>query len=356
LLRIVWEDSSTGLVITDERGVFLHANAAYCAMLGYTAEELIGQSFLMISPPEYRDMYAVMFERVTSSQRTGSSGEFEVRRKDGRLVTLLTHDSLLQTPEGIRHFFVNHDVTEQKALEQHRLHVNRMSTLGTLAGGVAHEFNNLLVSILGYAELIQAKPELRLETLLEFASKIQRAARRGRELTAQLLPFARPEARRKQTVDLHHIIEEAAELFRLSSAAVPVRLALEADSAVLAGDAIQLQQVFLNLFFCASAARAEPGQPVSLTTQRVQESMRPGGETPVAPYEFLLIEVSPAPVRHGTADAGEQQALVTPDPFDERSGLSMALVYGSITSHGGWMASAGGKLRIWLPALSRRLP
>lgn len=355
LLRIIWEDSAAGLLITDEQGVFLHANAAYCAMVGYSAEELIGQSFLMIAPPEYRDMYAVLFEKVTSARRTGSSGEFEVRRKDGRLITLLTHDSLLETPEGIRHFFVNYDITEQKALEQRRLHANRMSALGTLAGGVAHEFNNLLVSILGYAELIQAKRDSSLETLLDFANKIERAARRGRELTAQLLPFAHPEAaRRKQTVELHHVIREAAEMFQLSAPAVPVLLALEADPAILAGDPIQLQQVFLNLLRCAAAARAEPGQPVSLRTRRVQESMRLGHDKPITPYEFLLVEVSPEPVRHGTATSGEEP-MVAPDPFEERSGLSMALVYGSITGHGGWMASGEGELRIWLPALSRTL-
>jgi len=348
LLRQIWERSSDGISLTDAAGVHQYANPAYCDMVGYRALDLIGENILKLAPPEYRAMY-IDFYKAVNTGGSGEVGEFQIRRGDERRATLLVRHSLMQTPDGTLHLFVSRDITAQKALEQQRESAEQMRTLGTLAGGVAHEFNNLLVSILGYAELMQVSRGATLESLVEFARKIQRAAQRGRELTAQLSPFARPEARQKLSVDLHQIIRKSVDLFQLSAPDVPVRLAFDPAPAMVLGDAVQLHQVFQNLFLSA-ATGLEAGQPIVLETRLVQESMRRGEQQPITPYDFVVIDVSPQPVRAGRK-AGKNETA-RPEPMD-RTGLSMALVQGSVASHGGWLASEPGRLRVWLPAITR---
>jgi two-component system, cell cycle sensor histidine kinase and response regulator CckA len=354
LLRQIWERSPDGMSLTDAEGVHRYVNPAYCAMVGRPAEELLGQRLLELAPPEYRAMYIGFYKALGATGGGSDSGELQVRRGDGQLATLLVRHSLLEMPGGPVHLLVSRDVTEQKAFEQHRERAEQMRTLGTLAGGVAHEFNNLLVSILGYAELIQVSRGPSLEVLLEFARKIQRAAQRGRELTAQLLPFARLEARQRRSVDLHQVIRESVDLFQLSAPDIAVRLALDPAPATVLGDAVQLHQVFLNVLVSA-ATGLEAGQPIVLETRLVQESLRRGEQQPITPYDFVLIDVSPQPVRESRTAGSRQRETAAAEPFD-RTGLSMALVQGSIASHGGWLAAEPGHLKLWLPALTQASP
>jgi PAS domain S-box-containing protein len=317
----LWFSLVDGIHINDDSGRYVFINPAYCRLVGYEESELVGRSFLMVIPEEHREAYLGRYRKGTGD--VGVRGEFQLQRRDGRRVHVATVlNAVLSVGERRLNAFITRDITDQRALEQQMLHGDRIRALGTLAGGVAHEFNNLLVSILGYAEMIaDLEPEERVQ---QFALKIQRAARRGTQITRQLLPFSRKEEFRKEAVDLHDVLRGAMEMFRLSDASRGIALEqdLLATHSWIRANSVQLHQVFLNLFINA------------------RDAMPDGGKLRVETSECATGQIAVRVTDTGCGmDAKVQRRVFEPffttKQSGEGTGLGMALVYSTVTSHGG---------------------
>jgi PAS domain S-box-containing protein len=336
----LWFALVDGVHINDDRGRYILVNPAYCRLVGYEEAELVGESFLMVIPEEHREGYLRRYEQGRGE--VGVRGEFQLQRRDGKRIHVATVLNAALEVDGRRlNAFITRDITAQRALEQQMLHGDRVRALGTLAGGVAHEFNNLLVGILGYAEMIaDLEPE---GPGRRFALKIQRAARRGTQITRQLLPFSRKEEFRKEAVDLHEVLRGATKMFRLSDAAGGI--AFEQDLAAahswIRANSVQLHQVFLNLFINARDAMPNGG------TLRVETCECAGGQ----------IEVRVADTGYGMNEEVQRRVF---EPFfttkqgGEGTGLGMALVFSTVTSHGGILevestAGHGTVVRVCFP-------
>jgi two-component system, cell cycle sensor histidine kinase and response regulator CckA len=331
-----------GVLINDDEGRYVYVSPAYARLVGYEPEELLGESFLKVVPPEFLTLFHEFYERAIRGGGTGQTGEFQLQRKDGQRITVWTLHCVL-TLEGRRlQGFLVRDVTRQRQLEHTLLHADRVRMLGTLAGSVAHEFNNLLVSILGYAEMIERARPLDESLARDYAAKIQRAATRGTELTAQLLPFARREVEERQ-VDLHDVLRHAASAVFVGAA---VELELAAQRPLVLGDPTQLHQVFLNLLRNARTAMFE-GSSLHITTRAVQvpQGGRAAEELPITPASYVLVTVDS--VEHTPLDLAPRRAI-------DAAALGMALVHSSVESHGGWvevdrLAAGRCSVRVWLP-------
>jgi two-component system cell cycle sensor histidine kinase/response regulator CckA len=325
----LWFSMVDGISIVDGQGRFVLVSPSYCQLVGYAEEELVGESFLKIVPEDQRADYVAKFRRAMASPRSGYSGEFTLQRKDGRRITIHTRNTLLRDGERSLHAFVTRDTTEQRSLELQVMHADRIRALGTLAGGVAHEFNNLLVSILGYAEMIANLVPTKDREVRRFARKIQRAAKRGTQITGQLLPFARREEFHRETVDLHKVLREVAELYRLSSdRRVHVALKLGAPRAWVHANAIQLQQVFLNVFLNASDAMPDGGELTIATEARAAG----------AGDDSERIETRIADTGCGMDEDTRRrifEPFFTTKKSGKGTGLGMALVFSTVASHGG---------------------
>ncbi|MGF1578493.1 MAG: response regulator [Gemmataceae bacterium] len=260
LLIEALESTRDGVMITDLHGTILHLNHALEEMMGYDRCEVLGKTPRVfhsgMHPPEF---YSQMWRTVMS--RRSWQGEFINRRKDGTLLDAsITISPILDARGQMTHFVgIYRDIGERKQLERQLLQAQKMQSVGTLAGGVAHEFNNLLAGIQGYAALGVREAGISEETR-EFMNHIIGLTDRAANLTRQLLAFARKPALTRNPVRIDKLLQSTVDLVSHTLHAdvelhLPPRSSKEEPLRALA-DANQLQQVLINLALNARDAIA----------------------------------------------------------------------------------------------------
>jgi signal transduction histidine kinase/ActR/RegA family two-component response regulator len=225
---------------------------------------------------------------------------------------------------------------EREALEAQLRQSQRLEAIGTLAGGVAHNFNNILGAILGYGEMALAA----LPTdggPRRYVQQVMTAGQRGKGVVDQILAFSRRGGHEHRPLRVQPVVEETLDLLRASlPSTIAIRTTLQADDATVLGDPTQLQQVVLNL--AANAAQAMDGQgtlEVALDLVRL-ESDRALSHGALAAGRYLRLEVSDA--GHGMDDATMQrifEPFFTTKPAGSGTGLGLSTVHGIVADHGG---------------------
>ena len=328
-----WRSVDDGLHVSDGEGRYLYVNPAYCTMVGYTEQELLGQTYAKVVPPEGLELAVKGFQEVVASGLSGTVREFPLQRKDGSRINVSGRHSLLRRGDETYHAFVVRDITEQRAHEQRQYQANRVRALGLIAGGVAHEFNNLLVGISGYAELIEQLKPLDIAETQQYARKILHAAQRGTRLTNRLLPFAGKEGTRPRPSDIHEILEDVVELFE-SSLGNQVRLEmdLQAEHPWVLGDRIQLQEVFLNVLLNTLETWSAPGALAVATRQG--DAPKPGSKEGRGRISMVTVRVREVPRQRELKRSGIGTYFSHRDQ-EGGGALSMALVYQGVEDLGG---------------------
>ncbi len=380
LLIQALESARDGVVITDLQGVILNVNRALEQITGYGRQELLGQTPRLFKstahPPE---LYASLWRTIL----VGDSwqGELTNRRKDGgQFQTSLTISPIVDPNNRPTHYVgIYRDVTEHKKLERQLLQAQKMQSVGTLAGGVAHEFNNLLAGINGYASLAlreeEAGPAVR-----EFLQNVVDLSERAAALTRQLLAFARKPALTREPTSIPDLVRGTAELVT-RTLRQEVRVETEADSAetplTVEADANQLQQALVNLALNArdAAAQQQPANSAGTAADSSSGPQRPSSivfrlraekttearaafpqSVPVGDYVLLQVEDQGA----GMTPDVLYQAL---DPFfttkevGQGTGLGLPMVFGIVQGHQGWLTidstlGQGTCVSIYLPRLA----
>src|SRR5438270_2306500 len=214
LLIAALESAKDGICITDLQGTMLHVNQALETMTGYNRQELIGQNpRLLKSATHGPEFYAALWRTILGRQSW--QGELLNRRKESTLAdTSVTMSPIVDNRGQLTHFVgIYRDVTERKQLERQLLQAQKMHSVGTLAGGVAHEFNNLLAGIQGYAALGLREPDVS-PGLKECLQLIVQLSDRAANLTRQLLAFARKPALSRQPTNMVKLMHTTADLVR----------------------------------------------------------------------------------------------------------------------------------------------
>ncbi len=353
--RQLFEDAPDVIFTLDLEGHFTSLNKAAERISGYRRSELLGANITRLLEPEPARF---VFECIRRALGGETSAEFELpmRTKDGRRIYLEVSARLQFAngrPAGIQG--IARDVTERKRLEERLRQSQKLEAIGELAGGVAHDFNNLLSAILGYSDLLQARPEPD-GLVREAAQAIQKAAERAQQLAARLLGFARQGKVQNIPVDLHALLEELLELLeRTLPRTIRVVKRFQAEPALSRGDPAQLRQVFLNLALNARDAMPEGGvltfqtEPAELEA----ESFRALG----APAPGAYVKVSVADT--GIGIAAEHlprlfEPFFTTKPAGGGSGMGLAMVYGIVKNHGGTVEvssrpGCGSTFTVYLP-------
>jgi PAS domain S-box-containing protein len=282
--------------------------------------------------------------------------EFTLERPVERTFSVFTGPVRTETGESVGRAFVTRDVTQERALEEQLRQSQKMETLGTLAGGVAHDFNNQLTAILGNARLaldaVPDDPELRA-TLLE----LERSAEHCAQLTRGLLTFARRAPARQQPIDLARLIAEVGKLLRPTlRQAIALRIEAEAGLLPGLGDPTQIQQILLNLGVNARDAIGEGGEIRIEARARTLEAIDCAGRASARPGRFAVLSV----VDDGAGmDARTVERIFDPffttKPLGSGTGLGLAIVYGLVRANQGWIEvesepGRGTAFHVWLPA------
>ncbi len=246
---------------------------------------------------------------------------------------------------------------ETRRLEEQLRHSQKMESLGTLAGGVAHDFNNILGAILGYAGLLRIELNQN-EKLTKYLDTIERSAQRAAELTRQLLGFARAGKTTVKSLDFNGICVETAEMTKkIIEKNVEVSLELEDGLPAVEGDESQLSQVVMNLVVNARDAMPNGGK-LKIVTSHLEADEIVRLKLNLEKKDYVVVEVSDT--GHGISKENLSrifEPFFTTKPKGKGTGLGLSMVYGIVKNHGGEIEAEsevgkGTTLRIYFPATS----
>jgi len=355
--RRLVDSNAQGVMFWNSKGEITAGNDALWNMLGYTREEVAAKPLCwdVLTPPELADQDRRALAEIKA---TGfcSPYEKEFIRKDGtRLPVLVGAAAFEDNPEEGLCFVL--DLTERKKLEQQFLRAQRMESIGTLAGGIAHDLNNLLAPVtmgLGLLKQYGLDPQA-----LHVVETMELSTKRGADLVKQVLSFARGVEGSRTPLQLTPIVREI-ESIVLNT--FPKNVVLETkiapDLGMVMADATQINQVLLNL--CVNARDAMPdGGRLKLMVQNVQiDSQYAIMHRGMAPGRYVLIQL----IDTGCGIPKELidrifEPFFTTKELGKGSGLGLSTVLGIVRSHGGFVnvysePGKGSTFKLYLPALT----
>jgi PAS domain S-box-containing protein len=355
------ESATDAIGIGDMDSETLYVNRAHIAMFGYDVNELN-------SNDEPAALFAdkTVAVKIHESIRAGVSwhGETEVKTKDGKVIPAFVRADIIRDDVGapIGIFGVFTDITErlaaQRVLAEERersARAQRLESLGMLAGGVAHDFGNLLTIIIGNTGILQSMSATLPPGAVKRTSEIEAAAWRAQDLSKNLLAFARGSAPQKQQLVMGPLIEEAAR-GAVRHSQVELSLKVATDLAPVEADPVQIDQVISNL--CVNAVQAmKEGGHLSVTAENTDGWK---GESSGSPFDGPVVIVTITDTGAGIP------ADVLPriwEPFfttkQKGTGLGLATVYAVVKKHGGNITvdSVQGKgttFTLTLPAVRKK--
>lgn len=357
--RLIFENSPAGIVLTDPRGIFILTNRAYQEMVGYTEEELRSLSFMDITYEEDRPVNRELARQVWDGKLKEFRHEKRYRHKDGRLIRARTTVALTsgsaKTPQYA--LAIVEDITEQRSLEEMLRESQKLEALGRLAGGVAHDFNNMLGVILGCSE--QLKEKLPADhPQQKSVEQINHAARRSTDLVAQLLAFSRKQQMFPKILDLHETLDNMSRLLRAGIGSdVELKIRQAANLRQVWADPGQIGQVLMNLASNAREAMPDGGELLISTCDIDVDEKYAVAHPPVMPGHYVMLSVTDT----GTGIAPEVMSHIFEPFFTTKeqgrgTGLGLATVYGIVHQSGGHICveSAPGRgtsFHIYLPAV-----
>ncbi len=364
--RIVFECAPDACYLSDLTGTFVEGNRRAEEITGYSREELIGRSIMRLALLSALDLpRAGRLLAVNALGKPTGPDEFRLRRKDGSRVDVEILTYPVHIGEKSLVLGIARDVTarrtmerERDQLEQQRRQNEKLDALGQLAGGVAHDFNNMLGAIMGNAQLLQAELDTSNPELRRFVDRILEASHHSADLTAKLLTFSRRGASGMIRVDLNRTVSDVVDLLRHTiDRRVEVRTRLAKGETTVMGDPAQLANVVMNLALNARDAMPEGGV-LSFATghETVEPSPRHGSapRPPAGPCVSLTVADTGTGMKQHVLDHLFDPFFTTKE-IGKGTGLGLASVYGTVESHRGRIAvkSAPGRgttFRILLPA------
>jgi len=355
-------DSSEDAIIGKELdGTISSWNKSAERMYGYSAEEVIGRSITIIAPKERPDEIPRILERIRRGERIEHYETVRIT-KDGRHLDVSISISPLHNATGeiVGASAIARDITARKRTEHQLRQVQKIEAIGRLAGGVAHDFNNILGIITACTEFLRDRIASGTESR-QYVDNIREAAERGAALTRQLLAFSRRQAIQPRILDLNERLKEISKLLRpLMGDDVEVVMHTKSPALVEA-DPNQLDQVVLNLAVNARDAMFHGGKFI-LETETVElDETFARQHQPMTAGKYVMLAVSDN--GSGMDDATVShifEPFFTTKEAGKGTGLGLATVYGIIKQSGGhiWVDSEAGRgttFRIYLPTAEDKL-
>jgi two-component system NtrC family sensor kinase len=342
LLAEVLEQARDLILVLTPDGRCRHANAAFCRAVGRTREELGTMSARELLAHE-----TLTAGDIQASARDGGAwrGTVMRTRKDGTTFPVSASIAPVVDPSGTETHIVSveQDISEERRLKEQLIHSERLSAVGQLVAGVAHEINNPLQAVMGFTELLiegEQRPEVRADLL-----QIRTDAGRAAKIVHNLLLFARRETLERAVADLNEIVRSTLALraFDYRTRLITLEQELSADVPLIIANREQVQQVLVNLLLNAEHAIRTTGDPGTV-------SVRTGTIDGAA---FVEIADSGAGVPAGAAGRVFEPFFTT-KPGGEGTGLGLSVSLGIAEAHGGSLAlvpsAHGACFRLTLPA------
>jgi PAS domain S-box-containing protein len=355
-MRQLVDSNVQGVIFWKRNGGIIGANDAFLRLVGHTREDLeTGRiNWMALTPPEYAQLDRRALEEIAA---TGISSPYEkefLLRDGSRVPVLLGSAAFEDNPdEGVCYFI---DLTERKKLEHQFLRAQRMESIGTLAGGIAHDLNNILAPITMSIHLLKdAVSDPQSKDILE---TIEVSAKRGADIVRQVLTFARGVEGERLEIQPNHLVKDLESIIKDTFPKdIRMRFSIPSDTWSILGDPTQVHQILLNL--CVNARDAMPNGG-NLTV---------GIENCVLDEHYSTMNIEAKPGRYvniSVTDTGTGMppALIDKifDPFfttkelNKGTGLGLSTVMAIIKSHEGLVnvysePGKGTTFKVYLPAI-----
>ena len=350
------EQSPSAIIITDPAGKIEYVNPKFTEVTGYSSAEAVGNTPRLLKSGETpAETYRQLWGTITGGKEW--RGEFHNKKKNGQLYWESAAISPIMDERGnITHFLAeNEDVTAKKQLEAQFLRAQRLESIGHLAGGIAHDLNNILAPVLLSVEFL--RDEVKSEEGLSMLETLETSARRGADIVKQVLTFARGVEGQHVHLQPGHLVKEMAKIIRETfPKAITLKTDLLKSRWLVSGDATQLHQVLLNLTVNARDAMPQGGT-LSLAVEDVlldADAVRflPGAKP--GPYAVLKVSDTGTGIPPEIADKIFDPFFTTKG-LEKGTGLGLSTVLGIVKSHGGFIqfdstAGRGAEFKCWLPA------
>lgn len=357
LFHSVWENSVDGMRLTDEDGTLVAVNETFCRLVGRRREELEGRPFTVLYGEsadagklvnDYREQFRKrIVERQVERRLVGMDGVPVSFEDTTSFVEIRGQAPLL--------LCVSRDITAQKRLEEQLRQSQKMEAIGQLAGGVAHDFNNILTVIHGHASLLMAATRSSRATVRS-AQQIVQAADRAAQLTRQLLTFSRRQVMQPRRLDLNEVVTNMTRMLaRILGEDIALRVQYFPQSAMVTADAGMMEQVLLNLAVNSRDAMPKGG----ILTVRISVDSVSSQQLSQHPEARSARYVCLAVLDTGCGIPSENlqrifEPFFTTKEVGKGTGLGLATVYGIVNQHQGWIEvesapGRGAEFRVFLP-------
>ncbi len=338
ILHAIMEAAVDAMIVSDQQGIILRANAAAARMFRFDLDDMLRQSVNMLMPEALGAVHdGFMSHHIKTGEKRiiGIGRDVEGLRRDGSVFPL--HLSVGHSAVDGKRIFIGilHDLTHRKATEEALARSQRLDAIGKMTGGIAHDFNNLLTVIIGNLELLEMRgADDRQMPLIEDALA---SAEMGAELTNRLMVFARRSNLKPVQADLRALCANTLDLLKRTIGAtyrIRTDFAEELDPVMI--DPVQLQSALMNLALNARDAMGAGGELlVSIANVTIDDTYM-AQETDMEPGDYVRLSVSD----NGAGMTHEAQRRAFEPFFTTKSetggtGLGLAMVYGFVRQSGG---------------------
>jgi PAS domain S-box-containing protein len=328
------------IVADPQRNIITANQPALREVFGYELEEVVGRNsqVLYADGEGYRVAGRRIFDRKEAVG--GELFEIDFRRKSGEVFRGELYALKLLDEEGnpVGNFGVIRDVTERRRLEEQLVHAQKMEALGTLTGGIAHEFNNIMTAIIGFAEYLKDEMD-EGDPSRQYATVIHAAAERAAKLTDGLLAYSRKKVPRMEAVDVSEVLDTVEGfLAKIVGENIALETKISASGLTVTADKAQMEQVLLNLATNAMDAMPQggvltiraDGLEVSQEDAVSAGSIRPGA------YAVISVSDTGGGIHEDVRSRIFEPFFTTKD-VGKGTGLGLSVVYGIIEQHHGYI-------------------
>lgn len=356
LMKSCLEHNSVAMAIFSVDQKCLFSNCAATELFGYSKTDFYG-----LVPSDLQHDPTVWEENVARIKSDGAfTEERELVKKNGEIFSAMISCTFMELDEKEFIFYSCHDISSRKIMEKSLVQAQKLESLGTLASGLAHDYNNILSAIFGYTQLARmnaGSPE-RQENAL---NGIYNATTRAKELVQQILTFSRKSRNEKSKLQLSVLAKEVMKFLRQSiPTTIDMETSIESESLILMNPS-QIHQVYVNLCTNSAQAMQESGGVLKSRLYNVQFSKaESGGESVIPKGEYVCLEIS------DTGSGMDDETLDKMyDPYfstqqkAEGRGLGLAVVHGIVVDHGGYLRvsskpQVGTTFQVFFPRVERQ--
>jgi PAS domain S-box-containing protein len=346
------DHANDGIAVLEPDGTVREINQRMLSIVGRRRDDAVGRPL---------EAFGAVTAEAGLARGQGITQDVEVVRPDETVAVVEVSARLVERGPDRVVLAIGRDVTAQRSLEIQFRQAQKMEAVGRLAGGVAHDFNNVLSAIFGYADLVA-------ETLPEGSAarddvdEIRRAAQRAAGLTRQLLAFSRQQVLEPVILNVNDLIEDFMKMLgRLLGADVAVETLLAPDVGNVRADPGQLHQVILNLAVNARDAMPSGGSLIIETANVELTEAYATAHQPVIPGAFVMLAIADNGVGMDAATRGRVfEPFFTTKPKGKGTGLGLSTAYGIVKQSGGyiWVYSEPGRgttFKVYLPRVDEEV-